>query len=410
MRTLARLRRNLDLMPSPVPDRPGLLVRDPFGYAEGILIIPPPLVPCLLCFDGEKTEADLREALVRATGELQVGELLNQLLMTLGDGGFLDNEALAERRASRHRAFAESPRREPSHAGSGYPADADALRQQLETWLGSESGPRTSVDDGLVGIAAPHVSPEGGHRSFAAAYGALPASMAERTFVILGTSHYGTPGRFGLTRKRFATPLGEADVDVALVDRLAASSAAAALEDYCHAVEHSIEFQVVFLQHRFGPAVRIVPILCGPFLPDAGDPDADADVARFLDALAAETAGRGDRVFVLGVDMAHVGRRYGDRLAARAGEGAMLEVERLDRERLGCLAAADAHGFWRLLADGEGDALRWCGASPLYTFLRAARPARGEVLRYEQWNIDDESVVSFAGMAFYRGSSRKEAA
>jgi hypothetical protein len=26
--------------------------------------------------------------------------------------------------------------------------------------------------------------------------------------------------------------------------------------------------------------------------------------------------------------------------------------------------------------------------------------ARGELLRYEQWNIDEQSVVSFAGMAF----------
>jgi hypothetical protein len=25
---------------------------------------------------------------------------------------------------------------------------------------------------------------------------------------------------------------------------------------------------------------------------------------------------------------------------------------------------------------------------------------RGEVLNYEQWNIDERSVVSFAGMAF----------
>lgn len=395
-------------MPSPVPDRPGLLVRDPFGYAEGVVIIPPPLVSCLRCFDGEKTEGDLREALVRATGELQVGELMHHLVATLGDGGFLDNAALEERRNARHRAFAEAERREPSHAGSAYPAEAEALGQQLDAWLASEPVPPPPPCDGLLGIAAPHVSPEGGFRSFAAAYLALPRSLHSRTFVILGTSHYGAPGCFGLTRKPFSTPLGAAQVDVGLVDRLAAASAAAVVEDYCHAVEHSIEFQVLFLQHRFGPAVRIVPILCGPFAPDAGPPEADADVARFLDALAAAAAGREDLVFVLGVDMAHVGRRYGDRVAARAGQGAMVEVERLDRERLARVAAADAHGFWQLLADGEGDALRWCGASPLYTFLRAVAPSRGELLRYEQWNIDEESVVSFAGMAFYGKSEGEE--
>ena len=33
-RLLPPLRQNLDLMPSPVRDRPGLLIRDPFRYAD----------------------------------------------------------------------------------------------------------------------------------------------------------------------------------------------------------------------------------------------------------------------------------------------------------------------------------------------------------------------------------------
>ena len=53
------------------------------------------------------------------------------------------------------------------------------------------------------------------------------------------------------------------------------------------------------------------------------------------------------------------------------------------------------------LVEGKGDDdLKWCGSSPFYTFLRAAGSLRGELLRYEQWNIDPESVVTFAGMAF----------
>jgi len=46
------------------------------------------------------------------------------------------------------------------------------------------------------------------------------------------------------------------------------------------------------------------------------------------------------------------------------------------------------------------DDLKWCGSAPLYTFLKALPGARGELLRYEQWNIDPQSVVSFAGIAF----------
>ena len=40
---LPRLRTNLDLFPSPVEDRPGLVIRDPFHFSDATLIIPPVL-------------------------------------------------------------------------------------------------------------------------------------------------------------------------------------------------------------------------------------------------------------------------------------------------------------------------------------------------------------------------------
>ena len=50
------------------------------------------------------------------------------------------------------------------------------------------------------------------------------------------------------------------------MDELAAPRRSAVrMEDYCHAVEHSIEFQVLFLQYLYGPNIRILPILCGSF-------------------------------------------------------------------------------------------------------------------------------------------------
>ena len=78
--------------------------------------------------------------------------------------------------------------------------------------------------------------------------------------------HQCEPDAFGLTRKPYLTPLGETGVDLRLVDELIERGGPAVrAEDYCHSVEHSIEFQVVFLQHLFGPGVRVVPILCGAF-------------------------------------------------------------------------------------------------------------------------------------------------
>jgi hypothetical protein len=97
--------------------------------------------------------------------------------------------------------------------------------------------------------------------------------------------------------------------------------------------------------------------------------------------------------------MAHMGARYGDGFTALAGRGEMTDVEARDRDRIERINAADARGFWDRVQERRDD-LKWCGSSPLYTFLEAVRPSSGELLRYEQWNIDEQSVVSFAALAF----------
>jgi hypothetical protein len=399
---LPRLRMNLDFLPSPMEDRPGLLIRDSLGYSDMNLIIPPALVNCLQLLDGEGTDLDLRQELVRLTGDLEVGELGTHLLQSLSQAGFLEDEVYSRLREEKHRVFAESPVRLASHAGAAYPLEADALGAGLAGIL--DHAGASSRREGLAGIAAPHVSFEGGHTCYQAAYGVLGPELKDRTFVILGTSHHGQPEKFGLTRKPFATPLGEAATATELVDDLSRrASAAVVMEDYCHSIEHSIEFQVLFLQHLFGASVRILPILCGAFLRsllEGGRPEDDPGVQGGLEALKELAAREGKGLFwVLGIDLAHLGPRYGDSFSAVAERGEMLTVAEQDRARLERVVSGDADGFWNLIRQ-DHDPLRWCGASVLYTFLKALPSARADVLRYDQWNIDERSVVSFGALAF----------
>ena len=399
---LPRLRTSLDFLPSPVPDRPGLVIRDPYQYSDATLIIPPGLVACLEFFDGEHSSLDLRDYLVRATGELQATEIETHLLDTLSSAGFLEDQAFLERKAGAERAFAEAPVREPAHAGSGYPDEKSELIRTFDEYLLGDPPPSQGK---LLAIAAPHVSPFGGVDAYRAAYSSLSPTDAERTFVILGTSHYGAPDRLGLTRKPFATPYGETIPDLRLIDEIFTKSGdAGAMEDYCHAIEHSIEFQVVFLQHLFGPQIRIVPILCGSYANSiyrGGAPESNEHVHRMLGTLGEIAAREGDRLmWVLGIDMAHMGRRYGDDFSAAAERGEMEEVARRDRARIAHMESGDPRGFWDLVQENHDD-LKWCGSAPIYTFLKAVPQARGSLLRYQQWNIDDQSVVSFAGMRFH---------
>jgi AmmeMemoRadiSam system protein B len=392
-------------MPSPVPDRPGLLMRDPYRYSEAVLIVPPPLVQCLQCFDGQQTDLDLRAALVKITGDLDVSEIEESLVNALSSAGFLEDETFAELQEQRQREFAEAPRREPVHAGSGYPDEIDPLNETMREYMApADNAP--ALADGLMGVAAPHVSPFGGWQSYRAAYSAMGPAYRDRTFIVLGTSHYGEPERFGMTRKPYVTPYGESRTDTALVDWLADKGGPAVqMEDYCHSVEHSIEFQVLFLHYLYGPDIRIVPVLCGPYAHSiyrGGVPEKDDGVRQFLDALGElETRERSRLFWVLGIDMAHMGRRYGDQFTATAGEGAMQAVASKDQGRIERVNAGDAAGFWDQVQEHRDD-LKWCGSAPLYTFLKAVPAARGKLHRYEQWNIDEESVVSFAGISFSR--------
>ena len=367
---LPSLRSDLDVMPSPLPEQPGLLIRDPFRYSETTLVIPPLLARCLVCFDGAQDESDLRATLARLTGQVAVADIAKRLVAALRDAGFLDDDRFAELRAAREREFAAAAERTAAHAGSGYPEERPALTRRLRGYFnGTPAGkPRRDAGDGPAatrGIAAPHVSPEGGSASYAAAYRALDPADGERVFVVLGTSHYGEPDRFGLTRKPFATPFGATTTDGRLVSTLARAA---------------------------GPAA-------------GKPPEASDGVARFVDALGDLAAREGDRLFfVLGVDMTHIGRRYGDPLRARAGVGPLLEVQTRDRARIARLEAGDAGGFWELVRDGgtpeQGfDPLKWCGSAPFYTLHRALPHARGTLLHYEQWNIDEESVVTFGAIA-----------
>src|SRR5487761_2323304 len=357
---LPRLRTSLDFFPSPVADKPGLVIRDPFLYSDATLIVPPALAPCLEFFDGEHSSLDLREYLVRATGDLEVSRLEQHLIDTLSAAGFLEDDAFLERKEAAEKAFAGAPVREPAHAGSGYPDEKSELIHTFNEYLG-EAG--SGSPPSPIAIAAPHVSPFGGVEAYRAAYRSLSPADADRTFVVLGTSHYGQPDRLGLTRKPFVTPFGETIPDTRLIDELLAKSGdAAAMEDYCHSVEHSIEFQIVFLQH-----------LCGSYATSiykGGLPESNEHIHRMLGALG--------------------------EMAAREE---MADVARRDRLRMERMESGDARGFWDLVQENRDD-LKWCGSAPIYTFLKAVPQARGELLHYQQWNIDEQSVVSFAGMRF----------
>lgn len=395
---LPKLRSNLNVMPSPDPARPGLLIRDLYRYSNAWIVVPPAIVKGLQYFDGVRTDADLIVALSRDAGQADMTGPGRQLIEALSQAGFLENEFYLRLRETRHKEFALSPVREPAHAGSEYPDKIDPLHDMMRPFLEG----RGPGQPGIKGIAAPHVSLRGGWNSYRAAYHMLTPDLKDRTFVILGTSHYGPVNKFGLTRKPFKTPYGTTGTDNQLLDALA-DQPAVLMEDYCHAIEHSIELQVLFLQALYGADVKILPVLCGPYIDsirNGGLPEKDEGVRRFLGTFA-DIAAREEKrlIWILGVDMAHMGLRYNDSFSAHADRDEMAVVKQRDTSRIARILAGDARGFWDQVQDNHDD-LKWCGSSPFYTFMKVKPQVLGTLQRYEQWNIDEQSVVSFAGISF----------
>ena len=161
---LPRLRPDLDLMPSPLPEQPGLVIRDPYRYSTATLVVPPLLARCLGCFDGRQDEGDLRATLVKLAGRVTVGEAAKNLVKSLREAGFLDDERFAQLRAARLQEIAASPERPAAHVGGAYPAAPAPLTETLRGYFGEAppAGDAARTREPARAIAAPHVSPFAG--------------------------------------------------------------------------------------------------------------------------------------------------------------------------------------------------------------------------------------------------------
>lgn len=384
-----------------------LALRDPAGYTESVVMIPPVLLEVVSLFDGEHRIDDIQAAVLRQRGERIEPAQIHELADALDAHGFLDSPGFAERRARIDGEFLARAARPAAHAGGAYPDEPDALRAMMDGFFAPPAGPGAvaAAADGprVTALVAPHIDFHRGGPAYAWGYRDLAERCDADVFVVFGTCHAGMPEPFALTRKDYETPLGPAVVDRefvdALVSRVAQDCFAAEL---AHRREHSIEFQAVFLRYLFGARrdIRVVPVLTS-FVHEAlarGQRPQDVrSVARFFDALDDTIAATGRSVaFVAGADLAHVGPRFGD--AEPVSSAALAELSVADAATLDTVAAGDADAFFDDAAR-DGDRRRICGLSPIWALLRATGGRPGVVRRYGQWP-DPQAVVTFASVVF----------
>jgi AmmeMemoRadiSam system protein B len=250
-----------------------------------------------------------------------------------------------------------------------YPDAPSALAAEVRAHLaaGRPADERRSATP--KAIIVPHAGYVYSGPIAASAYARLAAGRGKiRRVVLLGPTHRVPVHGLALPSVRaFATPLGEIVVDRAAADR-ALTLPQVATSDAAHALEHSLEVQLPFLQAVLG-TFTLVPFAVG---------DATAtEVAEVIELLW-----DGDEtLIVVSSDLSHY-HRYAD-------------ARRIDRATCDAILALSA-----ALDHDEA-----CGATPINGLLLAAR-RRG--LRPELIDLrnsgdtagDKSRVVGYAAFAF----------
>lgn len=395
-------------------------LRDPEGFGSSVVL---PHAAALLAslMDGSRDLAELARAFEERTKQPVDVEEIEGLVHDLDDRLLLDTPRFRARWKQELEFFLNSKTRTAVHAGKAYPADPQALRAELTALFTAGKGPGApgeppadgQVSAGLVGILSPHIDLHRGGPTFAWSYKRLVEESDAELFVIFGTAHSAMSNLFSVTRKDFETPLGVVETDRQLAARLSANLAATpggaesnlAADELAHRYEHSIEFQIVFLQYLLGERrpFKILPVLVGSFhefMREGRRPLDSPQVRAFVAAMRKTVEASGKRVcYISSGDLAHIGQRFGDRSLLNSARLERLAAD--DRELLEATCRPDANAMFEHVAR-EHDANRVCGVSPTYTMLEIAQPKRGEMLKYDQAvELDGTACVSFASAAFY---------
>jgi AmmeMemoRadiSam system protein B len=401
-----KLRWPLDMQMHDLGDQTVFVVRCPLGITAQPLGLMPGFAPIVAQFDGSRTS---EEIVSQFAPNGLTPEILQQLIQLLDDHLFMANARFFAAEKMAHEAFQTSPVRPAALAGGAYPVDPKALAQSIKGYLEPFDVPAERRD--LSCLVAPHIDYHRGNACYGATYPRLTESKAD-LYIVIGTSHQYSPLLYHLCAKDFESPLGKHPCDVDFVSELARRYGLerSFKDQYLHRREHSLELQLPFLS-TIQPGATIVPILVGGFhqLIEAGRYPEEWELyesfAGAVTELLRERRAQGQKVtFLAGVDMAHIGRAFGDPGSLTPEK--MREIAARDAQYLGALERGDKRALFDHIAEDK-DARRICGFPTMYTVLdiqgRLGDKVSCEILRYDQAvDYTTDCAVTYAGVAMYQ--------
>ena len=402
METPPIARRDLEFFPVQHEGQQFVLIRDPLGLVEEGKAVGLPLYQIMTLLDGSTTIRDLQMELMRQQGGILVGaDEINGLLTHLDESFLLDSERFKNAKERIIADFTSRRIRPCSHCGKSYPENPSELKVRLDEIMNNELS-IPEPDGKLTALIAPHIDLNVGYKSYSSAYRLLKHTAPSRV-ILLGVGHQLQNALFSLTDKDFETPLGITKNDQASINRLRESGRdIIAPNDFIHRSEHSIEFQIIFLQHLLSDnPFTIIPILCGSLRMGLSEYTRQAyqeKAAAFLENLKKMLADPDqETLLVAGVDFSHTGPKFGHEMPATYLENSSREH---DQNLLKHLSRLDEANFWEE-SRRVNDQFNVCGFSALACLLEVLPECQGELLNYEIWHEEPtRSAVSFASLVF----------
>jgi AmmeMemoRadiSam system protein B len=257
--------------------------------------------------------------------------------------------------------------RQPAVAGLFYPSDAGHLAQTVSDLL---AGVKARGGDVPKAVIAPHAGYVYSGPIAAHAYALLAQARGRvERVVLLGPTHRVAVRGIAIPAAgAFATPLGTVELDRAAIEAIGRMPQVVS-SDEAHALEHSLEVHLPFLQTVLGE-FKLVPLAVGYAQP--------AEVAEVIEALW----GGPETLVVVSSDLSHyLGYAQANAIDRKTCEAVLALETDIDHEQA-------------------------CGATPVAGLALAARRRKLRPELLDMRNSGDTAgdkhrVVGYASFAFY---------
>jgi AmmeMemoRadiSam system protein B len=413
-----RLRTDLEFFPIQQGKERFVFIKDSLGLADGRLI-PFSLFEILIQMDGNNSLRDIQVFIMRKSGGMIVKkEDVEGLIKKLDEMFLLDSERYRSERQKIETEFLYKKVRDCFHCGKSYPKDPLELKDMIEKIVKEPA--TNSNSNEVIGLIAPHIDISVGAKVYGSVYREIKGRSYSKV-IIIGVGHNLSDNFFSVTEKDFETPLGIAKTYKEGVRSLKrAAPDVIADKDFVHKTEHSIEFQLIFLQHLLRGDFEILPILCGPVkLLLNGEYSRSSylkKVRPFVETLA-NIFSEGKNLLVAGVDLSHIGPKFGHEMPASYIEP---QARKHDYALIDAILKKSPDSFWEE-SKKVNDKYNVCGFSALSCFLELIiryslgkvldsnacvmellpTDIKAELLDYEIWHEKStNSAVSFCGIKF----------